>query len=523
MNKRLLGMGLVLVASSAAAEVKLPTIFGDHMVLQSGVGAPVWGWADKGDKVTVEIGSQKQTAVADDQGKWRVTLDAMPASSAPAELVVTSANQPSKTVKRSDILVGEVWLGSGQSNMAMTVGRAKDLEKEKAASGLPQIRVFTTATQNSPQPAADCKGEWKVCSAETVPGFSAAAFFFGREIHRELKVPVGLIVSAVGGTPIDSWVDKEKQESMAEMKGFFAAEAAAAAAVDPAREATAYEAAMEKWKQDVKQARADEKPLPRKPQSATELRARKSNLGGLFNGMIMPLVPYAIRGGLWYQGEANTVPTKAAYYQYQLPLLITDWRKLWGNEFPFAWVQLPNFAGVGRDLSQVREGMLKTLRLPKTGMAITIDIGETGNIHPLNKQEVGRRLAQWALATVYDKAGVESSGPLPAKHEVRGSEMVVHFSHAKGLTAKGGEVTGFLIAGEDQQWQTANARIEGESVVVASASVIKPVAVRYAWENDPKCNLFNGADIPASPFRTDGWKIPAPEQPKPRAPKKAAR
>ena len=421
----------------------------------------------------------------------------------------------------TDVLVGEVWLGSGQSNMALKVSAAKDFEKEKAAANLPQVRSFITTSQYATTPADDCKGEWKVCSPDTVGSYSATAFFFGREIHRTMKTPVGLVVSAVGGTPIDSWVDGDKQRALPEMKDFFAAKAPAAAA-DPAKEKTDYDAVVKKWQEDVKAARAAQKPLPRRPQNPAELRAKKSNLGGLFNGMIMPLVPYAIRGAIWYQGEANTVPEKAGFYQYQLSLLVTDWRARWGSEFPFAWMQLPNFAGVGRDLSQVREGMMKTLRLPKTGMAITIDIGETGNIHPKNKQDVGRRLAHWALATVYDQK-VESSGPLFEKHEVRGSEIVLHFTHARGLIAKDGEPTGFQIAADDQKWQPAVAKIVGETVVVSNPSITKPAAVRYAWENDPKCNLYNEAGIPASPFRTDDWKIEPPPPVQPRAPRKTAK
>lgn len=511
------------MTANLTAALKLPAVISDHMVLQAGQPVPIWGWADEGTNITVSFAGQKKATTVPASGKWMVKLDALTANGTPAVMTISSSVR-SETAHQlvTDVLVGEVWLGSGQSNMAFKVSAAKDFEKEKAAAELPQLRCFTTTAQYSEKPAQDCKGEWKVCSAETVGTFSATAFFFGREIHREMKTPVGLVVSAVGGTPIDSWVDGDKQRALPEMKAFFTAKEAAPAA-DPEKERAAYQAAVKKWQEDVKTARADKKPLPVKPRDPTEMRAKKSNLGGLFNGMIMPLVPYAIRGALWYQGEANTVPEKAAFYQYQLPLLVTDWRARWGDEFPFAWVQLPNFAGTGRDLPQVREGMMKTLRLPKTGMAITIDIGETGNIHPKNKQEVGRRLAQWALATVYDRAGVESSGPLFSKAEPRGGEMVVHFTHARGLTAKDGAPAGFQIAGEDQQWHAAQAKIVGETVVVSSPDVPKPSAVRYAWENDPKSNLYNEAGIPASPFRSDDWKIEPPADQKPVRTRRQAR
>jgi len=230
-------------------------------------------------------------------------------------------------------------------------------------------------------------------------------------------------------------------------------------------------------------------------------------VGGLFHGKISPLIPYAIRGALWYQGEANSTPAKAPFYEAQLRLLVTDWRARWGYEFPFAWAQLPNFGGPGRDWPAVREAMLKTLALPRTGMGINIDIGDEKNIHPVNKQEVGHRLALWALGTVYGRSVPATSGPLPAGSVVSGREMVVRFTHTNGgLVAKGGALQGFVIAGEDRQWKPAQARIEGDTILVSSPEVAKPVSVRYAWENFPTCNLYNGAGLPATPFRTDAWK-----------------
>ena len=225
------------------------------------------------------------------------------------------------------------------------------------------------------------------------------------------------------------------------------------------------------------------------------------------------MIPYAIRGVVWYQGEANSKPGKGPLYQYQLPTLVNDWRARWGEELPFAWVQLPNFGRAADDWMLVREAMLKTLRLPHTGMAITIDIGEPNNIHPANKQEVGRRLALWAFGDVYGRKVMATSGPLLAGHEVHGSDIVISFTHAeRGLQGKGGDLKGFVIAGEDRQWKPASARIEGNQVFVSSPEVKKPVAVRYAWATDPACNLCNGAGLPASPFRTDDWAIPSTQE-----------
>jgi sialate O-acetylesterase len=227
----------------------------------------------------------------------------------------------------------------------------------------------------------------------------------------------------------------------------------------------------------------------------------------LFNGKIAPLIPYAIRGALWYQGEANTVPAKAPFYEHQLRLLVNDWRARWGYAFPFAWAQLPKFAVNGRDWPLVREAMLKTLALPQTGMGINLDIGEERDIHPKNKQEVGRRLSLWALGSVYGRDVPATSGPLPAGHQIRGNEIVVQFTHANGgLMARDGALSGFDIAGDDRIWKPATARIAGDRVIVSNSEIRNPVAVRYAWENYPTASLYNSAGLPATPFRTDNWK-----------------
>ncbi len=486
----------------AFADVRLPAIFSDHAVLLSEASVPVWGWADAGEKVEVSFAGQTKTATPGADGKWTVKLDALKADAKPQELTVKGKN----TLVVKDVLVGEVWLGSGQSNMAMTVNRAKDFEKEQAASDLPQVRMFTVISGASEKAEQDCQGVWLVCAPDKVAVFSAALFFCGREIHKALGVPVGLINSSVGGTPIESWIAPEAQHASPELKAFFETAKQIEKKFDPEAAKAKFEKDLAKWEEDVKQARAEKKPLPRKPTDPVALRGRKGNVGGLFNGKIAPLIPYAIRGALWYQGEANTNGDKPPFYQHQLALLVTDWRKRWGSEFPFAWVQLPNFTRTGDGWPLVREAMLKTLKLPKTGMAITIDIGEQHNIHPANKQEVGRRLSLWALGTVYGKKVPSISGPLPAGHEIRDNTIVLKFSHADGgLAAKGGDLRGFMIAGEDKQWKPAATHIEGDTVIVCSPEIAKPVAVRYAWQDWPECNLINGARLPASPFRTDDW------------------
>ncbi len=489
------------LATSLHAEVSLPALFSDHMVLQQDVEAPIWGWADAGEKITVSIGGETRETTAGADGKWKARLPKLKAGDA-GTLTVSGSN----TVQIQDVLVGEVWLGSGQSNMAMTVSRAKDFEAEQAKSDLPQIRHFKENSRSAKEPQEKCAGEWVVCTPDSVGGFSATLFFFGRKIHAALGVPVGLINSSVGGTPIEAWIEPATQKAEPSLKPFFDVAAEATARMTSPEAIAQYEKQLAAWEKRAAEAKATKKPVPRKPLDPREVAARKGDVGGLFNGKIAPLIPFAIKGALWYQGEANSVPDKAPFYQFQLPLLVRDWRERWGHEFPFAWAQLPNFRGEGRDWPTVREAFLKTLSLPKTGMGINIDIGETADIHPKNKQEVGRRLSLWALGTVYDQDVPATSGPLPAGHEIQGSDVVLKFTHTNGgLVAKGGDLTGFVIAGKDKKWHPATARIDGETVIVSSPEVAEPAAVRYAWENNPTCNLFNGAALPATPFRTDAW------------------
>lgn len=493
-----------------AADLRLASIFTDHAVLQRDVEVPVWGWAGTGAHVAVEFAGQKKTATADANGKWLVRLDPLKTDAGPKTLTVSDGGT-GPAIVISDILVGEVWLGAGQSNMAMHVSAARDFETEKTAAIFPGVRMYKEDSDVAETAQADGRGSWVVCAPDTVGKFSATLFFFGREIYLALGVPVGLINSSEGGTPIESWISPEAQRGSRELAPFLAS-LEEASATDPGEEVMEkYERALAGWEAASKKARAENKPAPpRKPQDPVALQKRKARravIGGWFNGRISPLIPYAIRGVVWYQGEANTKGTKPLFYQYQLPLLVNDWRRRWGYDFPFAWAQLPNCEAAGKDWAPIREAELKTLALPKTGMSINIDIGEPKNIHPKNKQEVGRRLSLWALGTVYGQKVASTSGPLPTGHEIQGGDVALSFSHADGgLVAKDGELIGFVIAGADKQWKPAKARIEGGRVLVSSPDVKQPAAVRYAWENCPACNLYNGAGLPASPFRTDDWE-----------------
>jgi sialate O-acetylesterase len=488
----------------SAADLRLPALFSDHMVLQREKPLAIWGWADAGEEISVEFASQKKTAKADDAGKWSLRLDALPASAESRQLTVSGKDGRKTAV--TDVLVGDVWLGSGQSNMAFAVARTRDSNKEKATARFPLIRHFKEDSVTAVTAQTKAKGTWLVCSPETVSSFSAALYFFGREVHREIGVPIGLINTSVSGSRIEAWIAPEIHAGDAALKAAGSAQYEATPKSDPEIAKGEFAASLEKFKVTKAKAAVDGTPTPHPPRNPVVASERKNNVGGLFNGKVASLVPFTIKGILWYQGEANATHDRAPIYAQQLSGLISDWRARWGEELPFAWVQLPNFTSPGEGWPLVREAMLKTLALPNTGMAITIDIGEAGNIHPTNKQEVGRRLSLWALGTVYGLKVAATSGPLPAGHEIKGPEIIVTLSHADGLkTRDGGAVKGMQLAGADKQWKPAAAKIDGTKLIVSSPEVPAPVALRYAWLDNPETNLVNAADLPASPFRTDDW------------------
>jgi hypothetical protein len=497
------------VAGSVQAEVKLPALFSDHMVLQRGVAVPVWGWASPGEPVTVAIAGQTQTATANAGGRWRVTLDALNATE-PVTLTVKGEN----TLTVNDVLVGEVWLASGQSNMQLPVNDVSNAPAEKAAANYPGLRMFTVARHPAAQPQENCQGQWVVCRPETVGNFSATAYFFGRDLQQDLKTPVGLINASWGATPIETWTSLKVQQEHPELDPIFAFwRGKMRVPFDAAAAQAQHERQLAAWKVQAQKARAAGHQPPPAPVMAVDPRLDKNHPANLFNGMIAPLIPYALRGAIWYQGENNASHDFASLYALQLPLLIRDWRARWGEgDFPFAWVQLPNYKprtedpGAPSNWAVVREAMRKSLALPNTGMAVIIDAGEAKNIHPKDKQIVGQRLALWARAEVYGEP-IPHAGPLLAGHEIRGNEVMLSFTHTDGgLVARGGDLKGFAIAGADRQWRWAQARIAGDRVIVSHPDVKVPVAVRYAWADNPDCNLYNGAGLPASPFTTDDAK-----------------
>jgi hypothetical protein len=411
-----------------------------------------------------------------------------------------------------DVLVGEVWLASGQSNMQLPVNDAMNAGKEKATADFPQIRMFTVARRPAATPQTDCEGEWMGCSPETAGRFSATAYFFARDLYQQLKMPVGVIHASWGATPIETWTSMPRMEGKPELAPIFKSwEDKLRVPYDEEKAQAEYLRALEAWTNTVAKRKAEGKEATPRPEKQGDPRLHKNYPANLFNGMIAPIIPYAIRGAIWYQGENNAGSDFPQLYSLQLPLLIQDWRERWGaGDFPFAWVQLPNFqtnpkVNASQGWPIVREGMLKSLSMTNTGMAITMDVGDPKNIHPKNKQAVGHRLALWARAKVYGEK-IPYSGPLPAGHKTDGNRIILSFTHTEGgLVTKEGELREFEIAGQDHQWVQATAHIQGNQVIVASPEVPSPVAVRYAWSDNPSCNLYNGAGLPASPFRTEEW------------------
>lgn len=502
----LAGTVAVLLAPSVRADVKLPPVISSHMVLQRDRPVPIWGTAAAGEKVTVSFAGQTKEATADGAGAWMVKLDALPASKEPRSLTVKGAN----TLSVEDVLVGEVWLGSGQSNMAFGMRSNRGFDELKKAADAPTLRFFTAGERPSDTEKTPPRSRWQVCTPDTVEGCSAVLYFFGRRLQDNLDgVPVGLVNASVGGTSILLWVDREVQLAQPELREGVERDEAAHAKFDVAAAMKGYYASdrYKEWQAAVEKAKAEGKAPPRQPYTPEDTYKNWLPAGTWFKTRIAPLAPFAVRGVVWYQGEADGSVDNGLRYRHQLPALIADWRRRWGQpDLPFVWVQLPYWKPAGSWFA-VRESQLKTLTVPHTGMVVTIDVGDPNDVHPNEKAPVGRRLAQWALGAVYGKE-VETSGPLPAGHEIDGNVVRIRFDHAKGLQAKGGELRGFEVAGTDRKWYSAEARIDGGHVLVSSKEVAAPVAVRYAWDGHPDhCTLYNAADLPATPFRTDDWPL----------------
>ena len=507
---RLFGWGLCLAAAltfarSAAAEVKLPAIFTSHMVLQQGQADRIWGWASPGEEVTVSIADQTKSAKAGDDGKWQVALDPL-AVGGPHVMTVKGQNE----IKLDDVLVGEVWICSGQSNMQWSLGQATDGDLESLAANFPQIRLISAPQVGTQEPQSDFNGKWEVCTPETAKQFSAVGFFFGRQLQQTLGVPIGLIDNAWGGSACEAWIardvlaaDEKYQPLLAKWEEI--------ASNAPKLQAE-YEEKLAVWKEVAAKARAEGKQPPRPPQGPDALLKGNHRPANIYNGVLKPTIGYGIRGAIWYQGESNA--GRAYQYRDLFPLMISSWRQEWGiGDFPFYWVQLADFRAEKlepgeSDWAELREAQTMTMsKLPNTGEAVIIDIGEGKDIHPKNKQDVGKRLARWALARDYG-VDVPYHSPQYKSMEVQDGKIVITLDHAAGglRTFDVTEPRGFAIAGADKKFVWALAKIVGQNQIeVWSDQVKQPVAVRYAWADNPICNVFGADGLPLTPFRTDDW------------------
>lgn len=479
------GLGLslalaVLGSAHALGDVKLPAVFGSHMVLQQKQPDKVWGWAEPGEDVTVKIADQSKAAKAGQDGAWSVTLEPLQAGG-PHTLTVSGKN----TITFDDVLVGEVWLCSGQSNMQMSVNSSNDGDLESLSARDPEIRLITVPNLGTQEPQKDFQGKWAVCTPDAVRNFSAVGYFFGRQLHQTLGVPVGLINDAWGGSAAEAWVRRDILEKDETFKPL-----------------------IERWVSLEKKAETAEKA---DTQTRNNLRGN-ARPGNIYNGVLKPTIGYGIKGAIWYQGESNA--GRAYQYRDLFPVMIKSWRDEWGiGDFPFYWVQLADHSAERTDpadsaWAELREAQTMTMaRLPNTGQAVIIDLGEGKDIHPKNKLDVAKRLARWALAKDYG-VKVPYQSPTYKSMETKGNKVVLTFEHVGGgfRPFDVNEIRGFAVAGDDKKFVRAEAKIVGHGQIeVWSEKVSQPAAVRYAWADNPVCNLYSNNGLPVTPFRTDDW------------------
>ena len=553
MRQRLLltAASIALVSLYARADVKLPAIISDNMCLQAGKILPIWGTAVAGEEVTVSLNGQTQKATAGADGKWMVKLPAMQVGG-PLEMTVAGKN----TLTVKNIVVGEVWVASGQSNMEFGFRGTHNVAEEAPKANYPKIRIFNLKKKVAFEPQTDCEGHWEECTPETVLNTSAVGYFFVRDLHQDLGMPMGLIHTSWGGTPAQAWTSVEDLAASPELKGYADnfnstkesladAKAKYTSVILPNWKAAekqwqetdgvALKSAQAEWKIKAAAAKAAGEPIPAQPKPAHPQPRYPSqpdgnpNIGSvLFNGMIAPIIPYGIEGAIWYQGESNA--GQPEQYRTLFPAMITNWRKHWSElnpdekDFPFIWVQLANFMARQPEPVQesggwpgLREAQHMTLSLPNTGEAVIIDVGQADDIHPRDKMDVGHRLALAAEKVAYHKSLVYS-GPTYESMAREGDRIRVTFGNVGGGLKIGAhpstqpnvpqespdtELHGFTIAGEDMKFHPAQAKIIDGGVAVWSTSVASPASVRYGWGNNPDCNLYNKENLPASPFRSD--------------------
>lgn len=510
---------MLMHASSLLAAPRLPAVFTDNMVLQRGMPVPIWGWANPGEIVTVKFDTQVLSVTADTNGEWMVRLAPMEACGQGKGLSV------GMDINLSNIVVGDVWLCSGQSNMEMELKAVQNAPDEIAGASFPLIRQVKLPTVSANLPQSDVTGSWQPCSSSTAGDFTAVGYFFGRTLYLDQRVPIGLVNASWGGTRIERWIAPEGFRMVPALEKI--AEMVDSTLPTTVRGQVAYQMALDemvRWVPAAEQALHEHRIPPEPPQLPPTLAAVPDDPTTIYNGMIHPLVPFAMRGVIWYQGESNG--GEGISYFHKMQALINGWRKVWNQgDFPFYFVQIANNGQPSTDpaggdgWAPTRDAQRESLVIKNTGMAVTIDINDSGNLHPKDKQDVGTRLALWALARDYGKTNIVCSGPLYRGHDVEGNSIRVFFERAgSGLmvgrkssllpTVKddAGRLQCFAIAAADKKWHWAEANIDGTSVVVSSPEVVRPVAVRYAYCMNPEgCNLYNQEGLPASPFRTDDW------------------
>ena len=501
---------LTAIAAPARADVSLNNMFGDHMVLQQGIKNKVWGKADPGEAVTVTLGSQTHSTTAAADGMWHVLLDPVKEYGGPHTLTVKGKN----TITFNDVLIGEVWVCAGQSNMQWGINNTNDADLEKAAAKFPNIRLITVPNRGTQEPQWNFNGTWSACTPETVGNFSAVGYLFGRQLHQTLGVPVGLINNAWGGSAAEAWVQRDKLAANEKLKPLVERWVKMEADL-PAAKAD-YDKKMAEWKLEADKAKAEGKPEPRQPKNPESDMTGNARPGNIHCGVLKPSIGYGIKGAIWYQGESNA--GRAYQYRELFPFMIKSWREEWGlGDFPFYWVQLADYMGEKPEpadsaWAELREAQTMTMKaLPNTGEAVIIDIGEGKDIHPKNKQDVAKRLARWALAETYKQPGIAARSPLYKSMEKQGSKIVLSFDNV-GDKAAGwrpfdvAEPRGFAIAGADKKFVAAKATILPDGrIEVESAAVAEPVAVRYAWADNPVCNMYSSSGLPLTPFRTDDF------------------
>jgi sialate O-acetylesterase len=496
---------LTLLASGwiglVQADVRLPGLFSDHMVLQQRKPILVWGWADPGERVTVTLDRAKRTATTDYRGRWEVRLPRRKAGG-PTKLVVQGRNR----IELQDVLIGEVWICSGQSNMEWPMHRAFEPESDIADSAHPQIRLFTVPKLKAVDPVDDVKAAWQLCEPSQVRHFSAVAYYFGRELQSSLEVPVGLIHTSWGGSPAEVWMRWSVLAAHPDYRHSI---------LDP------WVTREERYVEELAAWEKESETLKQQGQTQTSPRPQLGwRPAELYNGMIAPLIPYSIAGAIWYQGESNA--GRAHQYRHLFPNLIQNWRNDWGQgDFPFLAVQLAPWdrnrnrspeeiaaVPMDSDWAELREAQLMaTQAMKRVGLAVLTDYGDKDDIHPAQKQPVGERLALLARDLAYGHR-IVSSGPIFRKMTVKKGQAILTFDHVgSGLESRGGRLRGFSISGEDGQFYWAQAEIEGKRVVVSHPLIAKPAAVRYGWADYPIVNLFNREGLPASPFRTDNFPM----------------